>query len=446
MLLVPGACQCAGLLYTIEKAIGLFPTVNWTALIVFDSTCLIYLAIGIYFVRTGFVNGLVSASKLKAAKLFLVVIMFIQYNFILYMIPSTEFWGYALLFVMATAFFVDVKMILVTAIEITLSIFVSWGLSGDTLLPVKDALFIPNLIARLVCLILSLAFIVVLTYLISYFLVNAKKDEMERNNEKVKMVLDSVQHLAKELATAGSSLSGISENESASAEELAATSDQLLESSNLLGDKTEESLSNLDDLHSWENVVAENVGKVEETSGHLLEKSKANEKLLGDLQTVNKEVTQSMATTTEVETKLSSAVQEIGVTLSLINDISASTNLLALNASIEAARAGEAGRGFAVVAQEVGNLAKSTKESLDEVEVVIQRVQDNVREITLHVEDNSQKLIQQNEYFTSVFEGMQGMTQLLKTSVQTIDTMGKAHGEQAEVIKNTISINQLRRV
>ena len=32
LLLVPGACQCAGLLYTTEKILGLFPTVSWVAL------------------------------------------------------------------------------------------------------------------------------------------------------------------------------------------------------------------------------------------------------------------------------------------------------------------------------------------------------------------------------------------------------------------------------
>ncbi|MDD6070788.1 MAG: hypothetical protein PUC12_08240 [Clostridiales bacterium] len=104
LLLVPGACQCAGLLYTAEKILGLFPTVSWVVLIIFDITCLFYLAIGIYFVKTGFVDGFVSLGKLKAAKIFLVIIMFTQYNYILYMIPSTEFWGYALLFVIAVAF------------------------------------------------------------------------------------------------------------------------------------------------------------------------------------------------------------------------------------------------------------------------------------------------------------------------------------------------------
>ena len=104
LLLVPGACQCAGLLYTTEKIFGLFPTVNWLALIIFDITCLLYVLIGFYFIKTVSINGFVCPNKLKAAKIFLVVIMFIQYNFILYMIPSTEFWGYAFLFVITVSF------------------------------------------------------------------------------------------------------------------------------------------------------------------------------------------------------------------------------------------------------------------------------------------------------------------------------------------------------
>ena len=442
LLLVPGACQCAGILYTIEKICGLFPTVSWLALIVFDITCLIYLAIGIYFVRTGFEKGFVAQKKLKAAKVFLVVIMFIQYNFILWMIPSTEFWGYALLFVIATAFFVDVKMVIVTAIEITVSLVIAWLANGTMTLPIEDELFIPNIISRIVCLVLTLLFIVILTYLVSCFLVNAKKGELERNNEKVEKVLSSVRILSENLFSAGTTLSCISENESASMEELAATSTQLLESSNLLGTKTEESISNLNELNKWEDVLSDNVEKVEETSKNLLEKSKDNEQLLNELHSINNEVSNSMLVTVGVAQKLSDAVKKIGVTLNLINEISSSTNLLALNASIEAARAGEAGKGFAVVAQEVGHLANSTKDSLNEVENVIARVQANVNQILLQVEENSQKLEKQNEYFNNVFKGIEDMTKLLGISVTAVNTMGEAHSKQAQVIRNTVMINR----
>ena len=149
-----------------------------------------------------------------------------------------------------------------------------------------------------------------------------------------------------------------------------------------------------------------------------------------------------MNLTIEVAQKLSDAVQEIGVTLKLISDISSSTNLLALNASIEAARAGEAGKGFAVVATEVGTLANSTQDSLRVVQSVIERVQNNVKEITAQVEENSSKLGTQNEYFDNVFKGMRDMTDLLNESVNAIQTMGDTYAKQTEVIERTGSINQ----
>lgn len=263
----------------------------------------------------------------------------------------------------------------------------------------------------------------------------------EKENEVVD-VLSKVNLVSEKLYSAGTALTSISENESASAEELAATSEHLVESSRLLSSKTDESMENLSELRDWEHIVADNVKQVETTSKDLLDKSMENEKLLNDLHTINAEVSEAMNTTTTIARKLSEAVQEIGTTLSLISEISSSTNLLALNASIEAARAGEAGRGFAVVATEVGNLANSTQASLKEVEAVITRVQDNVREITAQVEVNSSKLNTQNTYYTNVFESMQAMTELLNVSVKAIKTMGQAHEKQAGVIKKTVSINQ----
>lgn len=442
LLVVPGACECAGLAYTFSKFVGWLPSVSWLALIVFDVTCLLYLGIGVFFIKTGFKDGYVAKNKLKAGKIFLVIIMFIQFNFILYMIPATDFWGFAFFFVILTSFFLDYKMVAVAAIEISASLIAAWFLRGNIHLPAKNDNFMVNMLDRVVCVVLSLATIVLLTYLINKFLVNAKKDELERNNEQVRSVLASVKQLSGSLYDAGSALSQISENESASAQELAATSEQLVESSNLLSSKTYESMKNLNELNEWESVVAENVLKVEETSKDLLNKSKENERLLNDLHIINGEVSTSMRTTIDVAKKLSEAVEKIGVTLNLISEISSSTNLLALNASIEAARAGEAGRGFAVVAAEVGNLANSTRESLADVENVIERVQSNVSEIALHVEENSQKLTTQNEYFDNVFKSMQDMTDLLSISVEAVNTMGNAHDKQSEVIRNTVVINQ----
>lgn len=442
LAVILGACMCAGILYTFEKIMGWLPTVSWIALIIFDVTNIFYLLTGIFFIKTGFSEGHVKKSKLREVKIFLLMIVLIQFNFIIYMVSSKDFWSFAFFFVVLMAFFLDYKMIIIASLEVGVSLVVSWVIKPDVLLPLKDEMFMANLLNIIVCVSLSLPTIVLLTYLIKRFLVNAKKDEMERNNEQVKNVLNSVQALSDNLFSAGNVLSQISENESTSVEELSATSEQLLESSNMLGSKTEESMANLSELDEWKNVVADNVEKVEKTSNDLLDKSKENEKMLSDLKSINGEVSDSMVATTDVARKLSEAVEQIGTTISLINEISESTNLLALNASIEAARAGEAGKGFAVVAQEVGNLANSTRESLEEVETVIARVQSNVDEIIMHVRENSRKLERQNEYFTNVFAGIKDMTELLLVSADAVGTMGEAHGKQAMVIQNTVSINK----
>jgi methyl-accepting chemotaxis protein len=81
---------------------------------------------------------------------------------------------------------------------------------------------------------------------------------------------------------------------------------------------------------------------------------------------------------TEVEA-LAINGDQVGLVIEVIRSIAEQTNLLALNAAIEAARAGESGRGFAVVADEVRSLAKRTQDSVEEVRIVIERIQTNTR-------------------------------------------------------------------
>lgn len=78
---------------------------------------------------------------------------------------------------------------------------------------------------------------------------------------------------------------------------------------------------------------------------------------------------------TETVNRLGGKSAEIGKIVTVIDEITTQTRLLALNASIIAAQAGEYGKGFAVVAEEIRALADRTSLSTREIGAVVASVQ-----------------------------------------------------------------------
>lgn len=95
--------------------------------------------------------------------------------------------------------------------------------------------------------------------------------------------------------------------------------------------------------------------------------------------------------------------------LSFVNGITHKTNLLGINASIESARVGEIGRGFGVVAQEISKLSLSTKQSVDEINRVIQEIQNNINEIEAKFNDSNQLMEIQIKELVDISENIQDL-------------------------------------
>jgi methyl-accepting chemotaxis protein len=73
--------------------------------------------------------------------------------------------------------------------------------------------------------------------------------------------------------------------------------------------------------------------------------------------------------------RLTEQTQDIGQIVTAVEDLSAQSHLLAVNAAVEAAKAGEQGKGFAVVAQEVRSLAQQSRQATTQVRAILKEIQ-----------------------------------------------------------------------
>lgn len=430
----------AAVVFPVLKALGLYPTVSVPLIAVFEIIIALEdIAAGL-LIRKSLQYKVLSQQYEKSIKIFLAACVALNLNLITWVFPSKESWMFAFYFLVLMAFFLDLKHVVLCAGIEAVSLIILFVFNPVT--KPDSSIFWSELVLRTVCLTLSLAAIAVLMGFVSKYLLNAKQEQIKKNNNRVENLLGKVQDISGELGKASQTLVGTAQAESASTEELSAISESLLESSSLMIDKSEQSRENLENLEQSSRDMELKMQDVNSISKELVELSAVNESALNHLMEMSKEVENSTNRTMEVADKLLTESSEIGKTLDIINEIAESINLLALNASIEAARAGEAGRGFAVVAQEVGHLAESTKESLQNVNSVVTRVQAGTNEVSEFVGRNAEQMMNQNKVILETVKGVRTMMDMLKKSVCVIEEAEEIRGIQAGVIMGTVAINE----
>ncbi|WP_088186087.1 methyl-accepting chemotaxis protein [Desulfosporosinus sp. FKA] len=190
---------------------------------------------------------------------------------------------------------------------------------------------------------------------------NAHSEELSANMEEITATIETVQHSTEQIAQGAEELG-------ANTEEVSASTSEVLKFTNQVKAKAEEGQKNAMAIKERASVV-KNRGSlaINESSRIYSEKESKIKQALEDAKVVS----------------------EIKLMAETIGGISEQTNLLSLNASIEAARAGDAGRGFAVVADEVRKLAEQSKQAVDNINHVINKVQNAFNNLL----DNTQELL-----------------------------------------------------
>ena len=196
--------------------------------------------------------------------------------------------------------------------------------------------------------------------------------ELVGNMERVK---DDLIENMKRLDDVMGENNSISEDNSATTQELAASMEETSAGVTMI-------VSNIDAIQTNAEEIRELSEREQQESRAIMTRarelrdttSSSNEKAMG--------IYADMRQRTEEAIEKSKVVAKINELTDDIRNISSQTNLLALNANIEAARAGEAGRGFAVVATEIGALANQTFRTVDGINELVKEVNEAVVNMT----------------------------------------------------------------
>lgn len=442
---ITGSCLVAGIMFNALKAMGFYENVSQTALTIFLCTNFLYIAIGVLLVVFAFkkIDGKPNFNHkiMPLCKVFISLIVLIQWNFIIHMLPSRDFWAFIFYFLILPSLFLDFKMSSAIAGGLIISLAIQMIVRKEVVLPVQDDIFIPDLVIRIVAVVLSCAAVLLLTFLANRYLVNAKKEEMEKSANRVQNVLNEITAISGELEGASNILAEVSQSESSSAEELSATGASVLQSSNNTLKNAHSGRENIEVLNENSNIISGKLNIVDSFSKKLLDETAENERSLNGLVEINGIVMDSTAKTKDVSEKLAEDIENVVSLLRSINDIAFSTNILALNASIEAAHAGEAGKGFAVVASEVGNLANRSRETVNEIQTVIGEVNKSIQSMTGIVSDNSLRLGEQNESIRNTCSGIENMISMLRESLSAINEINELFGKQETIMSQTNAVN-----
>ena len=170
------ATATAAIYFTVLKIAGWYPNIPVWILVVFDLMDASFMVASILFMKTSFgEDGILKKNRLKLGKIFTVLVIIVQWNFISYMSPMREWWAFMFFFAAFGMFFFDMKMMTSSVIGVSVSTFISWAIVDGLFVGQSDDVT-KEAVVRVCCVIWTMTVLLVITHFGSKFLV----EELEK--------------------------------------------------------------------------------------------------------------------------------------------------------------------------------------------------------------------------------------------------------------------------
>lgn len=287
--------------------------------------------------------------------------------------------------------------------------------------------------------------------------VNTKRnDEIGVMSNHVEKFIDSMRNMISSIHTVSDRI-----NKQANNSDYLST--QMYDASKLQTESMKELNSTVEQLSVSVNVIAEhattlamvvsetreNGDQVNQCMTNTVEVSQQGKEDIQSISNAMNEIKDSVQKLKVAIDKVGIASGEITNITSVIGEIAEQTNLLSLNASIEAARAGEAGKGFAVVATEIGQLAKTSTDSVRNIEGLITEISslvlDTVKQTDESVENiNRSSGLVENALntFDVIFENINEVSDLVKEMIDKVQKVDEVASNVAAISEEQAASSQ----
>ncbi len=174
--LIPTLCMCAGTFWTTCKALGYYPEISWLSIVLFDCSQIIYMSISLFIIYKNKKDSFYISENLLLIKCYIMILVIIQYSFILFLFPSPYTWECTVLFLLITAFCFDTKLQIFNSLFCFSSLVLSYSLRTDKFFPDRAAESFQVLAYQIIVFLLTIITLIIIVYLTELFLKQAQED------------------------------------------------------------------------------------------------------------------------------------------------------------------------------------------------------------------------------------------------------------------------------